>query len=176
MPDSIDLPVPAISQKADNWCWLAVAEMIVFYEKWGLSPTQCEILEIGNGLSKDSCCTDPSACDRPGSLTEIQRIIKHFSQAEAVLTPPLSVEALREALKRGHPVIASLQHPGQPIGHVIVIKGLSYRLHWLPGEGDGPTRPVAIPQVAVNDPRGIITETVPYANLRNYWVASIVVR
>jgi hypothetical protein len=176
VPDSVDLPVPAFRQQADQWCWLAVAEMIVFYKKWGASPSQCELLEIGTGAPKGACCADPKRCDRPGLLSEIRRVIEHFGGAASAQTPPLSPRALYGALRDGHVVVAALADPAGRSGHVVVIKGMSFRVRWHPPRNaDEPPGQEIVPWVSINDPRGIITESVPYEALARNWAASIVV-
>jgi len=175
-PNPVDLPVPAFRQQADNWCWLAAAEMVVYYKKWGHSPKQCELLEAGIGAPNGACCADPAKCDRPGSLAEIRRVIAHFGGAASALVPALRPEALYRTLQAGHVVVAALQHPAGGPGHVVVIKGLRFQVRWLPPRTDGgPPVQLIEPWVSINDPRGIITESLPYANLAPYWVSSVIV-
>lgn len=176
VPNPVDLPVPAIQQRTDNWCWLAAAEMVVYYRRWGLAPGQCEIMEIGMGAGPGTCCREPAACDRPGSIRELGRVIEHFGRTRATITGPLPVEVLYEALRRDCVVVAALTAPGAARGHVVVIKGLRYVVKWLAPEQAGrPPVQRVVPYLAVNDPRGIITESVPYETLIRIWTSSIVV-
>jgi hypothetical protein len=176
VPDSVDLPVPAFRQQADHWCWLAVAEMVVYYKRWGASPRQCEILEIGSGAEKGACCADPGRCDRAGSLAEIRRVIDHFGGASSARTPRLSPRALYDVLRDGHVVVAALADPTGGPGHVVVIKGLRFQIRWHPPRNPNePPGQEIVPWVSINDPRGIITESTPYENLARYWAESIVV-
>ena len=176
VPNPVDLPVPVIRQKADNWCWLAVAEMVIYYKKWGLAPTQCEILEAGAGVEPGTCCDDPSNCDRPGALHDIRRAVEHYSRRRTQLAGPLPDSVLYRYLKREMPVIAAVRAPGAKLGHVVAIRGLRYVVKWLPAaKKGGPPRQVVVPYARINDPRGILTEEIPYPNLMAVWERSIVI-
>jgi hypothetical protein len=161
--DRITLDVPELLQDVDVWCWVAVAEMLVTYYR-GRAPEQCRMLEIGYGLPRGACCSNPQRCRRPGHLDETRRLIEHFSGQQARVTgAPARPSQVARALDRNRAIVAAIQPPGQPIGHVVVVRGIR-RGH------DGRI------DLLVNDPMSQVPNTIPWEQFRPLWRQSIIVR
>jgi hypothetical protein len=173
VPPPVAPPVPQIAQQSLDWCWLAVSEMIIRYKDWGISPKQCEILEVGYFLSPGTCCQAPWMCDRPGSLDEVQRIIAYYSRAFSRLAPPTDPMRLYRLLSRGHVVIAQLQNTNNPICHLVILRGMRFAL--ITSATPSGLVLTAVPMVLVNDPGSYLISKMPYQMLLYYWRASIIV-
>jgi len=159
----VTLDMPEVTQALDVWCWVAVAEMLVTYYR-GRAPMQCRMLEIGYGLPKGRCCGDPGRCRRPGHLEETQRLIEHFSgQAARVTGPPDGPAAVARALGNNRAIVAAILPPRQPVGHLVVIRGIRR------------ARGQAV-ELLVNDPTSRVPATIPWSRFRPLWRQSIIVQ
>lgn len=164
----IALPVPTITQRTLVWCWLAVAEMVIRYRNQGRGLEQCQMMSIGHGMPPQACCADARPCARPGQLDEIQRLIAHFGGRFNQLSPPQDPMSVYQHLRRGTPIIASI-NSGMGMGHVVVIRGMRFvpqrtrmGVQWMP-------------MLLINDPMSMIPGEVPYRQFLRQWRASILV-
>ena len=176
----VSLNVPHVRQQSANWCWLAVAQMVIGYKQWGASPSQCRLLEIGFGYPQNYCCGWQSRCDRGGTLEEIGRIVEYYSGRQVFLGPPIEPEELYQVLSNGDVVIARIVVPPSqggptagPAGHTVVIKGI----RWAQGtvSQGGQSFQAVVPMILVNDPSQATTVEATYDELARYWEKSIIV-
>ena len=168
VPPPIDLPINNILQETEVWCWAAVAQQIIAHAQ-GIqnTPAQCALVAIANSAFPRLCCQipTPSQCVVPGSLQQIQFLIGYFGGRYSSLAPPTDPVTLYRVLQSGRPVIMSVQSPYTSIGHVVVIRGMT----WVPVSGR------YVPVLHVNDPLSYFTKPIPFADLARFWRQAIIV-
>jgi hypothetical protein len=148
-PTKTELPIAAIAQQTEVWCWAASAEMVLrYYAEPNLNPAgnyQCGI--VGGyfyiiGGPAHPCVSNCFLCLTGASSTvEIQRILTGYGQLARNLGFPsarilqsknifgqLTLEQLANELDNGRPIIAGVSVPGSPTlpgisGHVVVFSG-----------------------------------------------------
>ena len=167
-PRPVDIPITNIPQQTQVWCWAAVAQQIIAHAQ-GIqnTPAQCALVAIANNAAPGFCCRSPvpSPCVIPGSLQQIQALIAYFGGRYSTVAPPTDPVTLYRILQSGRPVIMSVQSPFTSIGHVVVIRGMT----WVPTVGGH------APVLHVNDPLSYFTKPIPFANLARFWRQAIVV-
>lgn len=169
LPPSYSLPIRNIVQQTPVWCWVAVAEQVINYVQGPYStPPQCALVAIANNVPTSACCGSNGsinrACIVPGPLTATRDLIQYFSGRPSYIAPPASPQVLYNTLRAGHPVVLELK-PGPGTGHVVVLKGMSFR-----NTRNGPQA-----LVYVNDPLLQLNGPMPYEQLMNMWSRAIVV-
>lgn len=163
-PAPVDINVPMVAQDTPEWCWLAVASMILAMHQ-DHPPRQCEMAEQIDHLQSGSCCSDIGRCSRCAiDLHEVEQVLDRYGIG-ARYTMAILPNALYSHLQAGHPVIAQIRRMGGT--HAVVIRGMRYeRDHSRP---DG-WRPVVI----YNDPTWGRNE-MPYDDFALGWMDSIIV-
>jgi len=133
------------TQKANEWCWIALAVSVKRHFDKTSTMEQCELAQ--RLLHVDSCCNGSTVrpeCDQPGELDRALRFVKHFAPTTADVPNPedgraLTFEEIQEQIDRKVPVCAYIEWPGSPVGHFIAISG-----YYVTAEGEE--------YVYVNDP------------------------
>jgi hypothetical protein len=147
-PTRAELPINAIAQQTEVWCWAASAEMILaYYHEPNLNPAgnyQCGV--VGAywyvvGGANHPCVSNCFLCETGASSTfEIQRILteygnvaRFFGISARVLSSQsrfgqLSLPEIANELDNGRPILAGVSFPGQPTlpgisGHAVVFSG-----------------------------------------------------
>ena len=87
LPPPVDLGIRNIMQETDVWCWAAVAQQVIVKRK-GKSPPQCALVAMVHGRFPSHCCPHYERCAVPGSLGQIQTLIRNFGQRTTSLSPP----------------------------------------------------------------------------------------
>jgi hypothetical protein len=149
LPPPVDLGIRNIMQETDVWCWAAVAQQVITSRK-GTSPPQCALVAMVHGRYPSYCCPHYERCAVPGSLHQIQTLIRNFGQRTSALAAPSSATSLYRTLKAGHPIILAIR--GSRTGHAIVLTGMSWT--------NGRRGPEAV--LHVNDPLRVIPSRHPY--------------
>jgi len=165
---SIDLPIRNIPQETQVWCWAAVAQQIInFSVGRRRTPPQCALVAMANGAPPGVCCNRAGRfngnpqCERTGAFQQIQGLIAQFGGRLSNLAPPAHPRVLFDTLRRRHPIILAVR--STPFsGHVVVLKGMSYRR--------------GVPVLHINDPLSHFTRPMPFQALLPFWQAAIVVR
>lgn len=152
------LPVPNVTQNTPQWCWVAVAEMVIRYLHLGAGFNQCAMLQ---DTYRAPCCVQPAMCNRPGHMAEIQNLIARYGGRWSSMAPALDPNSIALHLSQNRPIIAFVRLPMQDVGHFVVIRGIR-------------NTPLG-PQVLINDPLSWVPSTVSLAQFYQYWQASIVV-
>lgn len=160
----VDLNIPNIPQKTRVWCWAAVAQQIIT-RKRGDSPPQCALVGMVHGKRPGYCCPHYERCAVRGSLGQIRKLIRNFGRSYSTIERPVGPMTLYNTLRAGRAVIIALRNSAYS-GHVVVIAGLT----WVHGENG------RVAMLHVNDPIGALPPRVPYALIRERWMAAIVVR
>ncbi|MFH1047790.1 MAG: papain-like cysteine protease family protein [Patescibacteria group bacterium] len=154
----VNIPVSLIRQDNDEWCWLAVAQMILQYRQ-GFSAAQCELIERWDMFPSGECCADLSLCRRfGGDLGELAALLR----SHGVLTRyglPILPSALYSLIMSDLPVIARLR-TGE-ITHAVIIRGMRY---------EGRTA-----YVIINDPVRRRSYEMAYQDFAAGWLDSLVV-
>jgi hypothetical protein len=163
LPPPVDLGIRNIRQETDVWCWAAVAQQVIVKRK-GRSPPQCALVAMVHGRFPSYCCPHYERCAVPGSLAQIQTLIRNFGQRSSSLGPPTDAMTLYRTLRQGHPIILAIRNSPYS-GHVVVLTGMT----WV----DGAAGPEAI--LHVNDPLEVIPARLRWRNLVPRWRAAIVV-
>lgn len=163
LPPPVDLGIRNIMQETDVWCWAAVAQQVIVKRK-GKSPPQCALVAMVHGRYPSFCCPHYERCAVPGSLRQIQTLIRNFGQRTTTLSPPTDAMSLYRTLRRGHPIILAIRN-SQFTGHVVVLTGMT----WVAGAGG----PEAV--LHVNDPLRVIPNRLSFRALVPRWQAAIVV-
>ena len=121
----LNLPVPMIRQKKQNWCWAACIEMISgFYE---LEIEQCSIAKLL--FTNRNCCGQPSSCDEGCDAEDVKVVLrKNPINVECRrFSRDLTFETIKTEIKSERPVVAGIlwfSHDGEARGgHLILIKG-----------------------------------------------------
>lgn len=169
LPPSYSLPIQNIVQQTPVWCWVAVAQQVINYVQGSQNtPSQCALVALANNVPTSTCCRRDGSINRscvvPGPLTATRDLIQYFSGRPSYIAPPASPQALYETLRSGRPIILSLQ-PGPGIGHVVVLRGMSFR--------NTRTGPQAL--VFVNDPLLQMNGPILFTDLMTVWRSAIVV-
>ena len=159
----VDLGIANIRQETDVWCWAAVAQQVIVKRK-GRSPPQCALVAMVHGRYPSFCCPHYDRCSVPGSLKQIQTLIRNFGQRSTALSPPTDAMSLYRNLRAGHPIILAVRNSPYS-GHVIVLTGMT----WI----QGARGPEAV--LHVNDPLQVIPARLPWRDLLPRWSAAIVV-
>jgi len=158
-PQPVDIDVPLVTQDTDEWCWLAVAEMIML-ERTDRSELQCEMVERRDGLASGWCCEDLSRCARPStSLNETAQVL---AAAGVRTRPGMAVlpSTLYSLLSAGMPVIAQVRN-SEGTTHAVVIRGMYY---------------IGFTAILiVNDPMEIAPREIPHSILAVGWINSLIV-
>jgi hypothetical protein len=163
LPAPVDLGIPNVMQETDVWCWAAVAQQVIIKRK-GRSPPQCALVAMVHGRYPSYCCPHYERCAVPGSLRQIQTLIRNFGQRSSALSPPTGAMSLYRTLRAGHPIILAIRNSPYS-GHVVVLTGMSWTA--------GPDGPEAI--LHVNDPLRVIPNRLTFNDLVPRWQAAIVV-
>ena len=163
VPPPVDLGIENIRQETDVWCWAAVAQQVIVKRK-GRSPPQCALVAMVHGRYPSFCCPHYDRCSVPGSLKQIQTLIRNFGQRSSSISPPTDAMALYRNLRAGHPIILAVRNSPYS-GHVVVLKGMS----WV----EGPRGPEAV--LHVNDPLQVVPARLAWRDLLPRWQAAIVV-
>ena len=163
MPPAVDLGIANIRQETDVWCWAAVAQQVIAKRK-GRSPPQCALVAMVHGRYPSFCCPHYDRCSVPGSLGQIQKLIRNFGQRSSALSPPTDAMSLYRNLRAGHPIILAVRNSPYS-GHVVVLTGMT----WIQGAAG----PEAV--LHVNDPLQVIPARLPWRDLLPRWQAAIVV-
>jgi hypothetical protein len=162
LPPPVDLGIRNIMQDTDVWCWAAVAQQVIVKRK-GRSPPQCALVAMVHGRYPSFCCPHYERCAVPGSLRQIQILIRNFGQRTTTLAPPTDAMSLYRTLRQGHPIILAIR--GSTTGHVVVLTGMT----WVQGQYG----PEAL--LHVNDPLRVIPNRLAFRALVPRWQAAIVV-
>jgi hypothetical protein len=94
-------------------------------------------------------------------MAEIKRVIEHYTGGQVnIAGPPARPSVIARALQRDQIIIAALQQPGAPAGHVVVVRGIR--------------RTGQSVQLLVNDPMSRIPQTVDYGQFRTNWTQTII--
>lgn len=149
------VPVQNITQQNPAWCWAAVTEQILMWQKHS-SPKQCDIVAQFAKELKDNCCENPSICNSPGSLNQIQVAFNKLGVKYSGLLPPPNYQSLYDVISSNHAIILAVQS-SRIVGHCIVIVGISE---------DG---------VIINDPTGVYGQSLPLATIQSLWSAAIAI-
>jgi hypothetical protein len=166
------LNVPLVNQDTDMWCWLASSEMIIQYRRPGLTYQQCRIMEMGYGQLPGSCCGNEYMCRIGGDWPQIMTVLARFGGITGAVMPALNEAALYRTLSSGFPIIAKIRS-GAASMHAVVIKGMYYQpmTFYSPF---GQSYQQWIPFVAINDPMSYLPREVPFNQLANVWIQSLI--
>lgn len=164
LPPPVDLGIANIRQETDVWCWAAVAQQVIVKRK-GRSPPQCALVAMVHGRYPSFCCPHYDRCAVPGSLKQIQVLIRNFGQRATSISPPTDAMSLYRNLRAGNPIILAVRNSPYS-GHVVVLTGMS----WV----QGARGPEAV--LHVNDPLQVIPSRLSFRDLLPRWQAAIVVR
>jgi hypothetical protein len=160
-PPPVNVDVPLVAQDTPQWCWLAVAEMVM-RTRSGFSPSQCEMLEERDGEAEGNCCDDLRQCARAGtSLREVAAVLEQAGGIHTRYTMAILPAALYGLLSGGLPVVAQISETSG-MTHAVVIRGMRY---------DGLGRAV----LTVNDPGRPAPTEILYDDLAVGWLDSLVV-
>ncbi|HAO07526.1 MAG TPA: hypothetical protein DCQ50_11135 [Chryseobacterium sp.] len=159
---NIDLGIANIPQENTLWCWAAVSQQIIYWQK-GSAPRQCELVSIANNVSSGYCCYYPQQCNVAGSNLQIQNLILYYGGRYSSLQMPANAMVLQETLRQGRPIILQLKLTPY-MGHVVVLRGIN----WVS------TAYGLQPILLINDPMGYFTQPIPFENLLNFWSGAIV--
>lgn len=164
---TIDLRIQNIPQETPVWCWVAVAQQIIYWLR-GSAPAQCALVAIANNAPPGFCCSGNPACVTTGQLPQIQYLIQQFGGRPTQIARPAGPEAVYNTLAARRPIIMEIGQNNQfgvPSGitHVVVIRGM----------GCSPQGPFVI----VNDPFGFgyFSQPILLAQLMPLWRTAIVV-
>jgi len=124
VPPSVDLGIRNIPQETEVWCWAAAAQQVIVKRK-GSSPPQCALVAMVHGRYPSFCCPHYERCTVPGSLGQIQKLIRNFGQRSSSLSPPTDAMTLYRNLRAGHPIILAVRNSPYS-GHVVVLTGMSW--------------------------------------------------
>jgi len=163
LPPPVDLGIRNIRQETDVWCWAAVAQQVITKRK-GQSPPQCALVAMVHGRYPSHCCPHYERCAVPGSLGQIQTLIRNFGQRSSTLSPPTDAMTLYRTLRAGHPIILAIRNSPYS-GHVVVLTGMT----WVNGRNG----PEAL--LHINDPLLVIPPRLSLGDLLPRWRAAIVV-
>lgn len=163
LPPPVDLGIRNIRQETDVWCWAAVAQQVITKRK-GQSPPQCALVAMVHGRYPSHCCPHYERCAVPGSLGQIQTLIRNFGQRSSALGPPTGAMTLYRTLRAGHPIILAIRNSPYS-GHVVVLTGMTWT--------NGAAGPEAV--LHVNDPLMVIPSRLAWRDLVPRWRAAIVV-
>ena len=164
LPPPVDLGIANIRQETDVWCWAAVAQQVIVKRK-GRSPPQCALVAMVHGRYPSYCCPHYDRCAVPGSLAQIQKLIRNFGQRASSIAPPTDAMSLYRNLRAGkshHPRGAQFAL----FGPCVVLTGMS----WIQGSRG----PEAV--LHVNDPLQVIPARLAFRDLLPRWQAAIVVQ
>jgi len=164
LPPPVDLGIANIRQETDVWCWAAVAQQVIVKRK-GRSPPQCALVAMVHGRYPSHCCPHYDRCAVPGSLSQIQKLIRNFGQRASSIAPPTDAMSLYRNLRAGNPIILAVRNSPYS-GHVVVLTGMS----WV----QGARGPEAV--LHVNDPLQVIPSRLAFRDLLPRWQAAIVVQ
>jgi hypothetical protein len=158
-PPPVDLGIRNIRQETDVWCWAAVAQQVIVKRR-GRSPPQCALVAMVHGRYPSYCCPHYERCAVPGSLAQIQTLIRNFGQRSSSLGPPTDAMTLYRTLRAGHPIILAVRNSPYS-GHVVVLTGMT----WVAGEA----------VLHINDPLEVVPARLTWRALLPRWRAAIVV-
>jgi hypothetical protein len=163
LPAPVDVAVPLVTQKTEEWCWLAVAQMAMRYRN-GRAPEQCEMVPVGRPAERQVCCKSPFRCARTGTLEDVQRLLLETGHLKSVILGPINFGELYNSIRQGNPVIIAYES-SQKKFHAVVARGMKFY-----GTGDRIT-----PMVLVNDPMASEPLWVPFKKLQDTWTALLIV-
>ncbi|MBV9994447.1 MAG: hypothetical protein JO127_04460 [Caulobacteraceae bacterium] len=109
------LAVPYRPQATLRWAWVASAQMVAQYYKKD-TPSQCAMLQKAYDAP---CCTDSGACDVPGTVAQVQSIIKDLGLSYSMVDRPPSQAELLSLINSGQPLLIHFR-----MGHFAVISGM----------------------------------------------------
>ena len=163
IPQPVDLNITNITQDNTNWCWAAVAQQIINWQK-GYSPSQCQLVANTYNADVNYCCQNPQAFDRTGTMQQIQSLIYAYGGHYSSVAAPTDPLILYQALSRQRPIIIFLQTTPY-VGHFIVLRGME----WV-------QTPYGYqPVVYINDPMQHFTQPIYFSQLVPLWRYAIVV-
>jgi hypothetical protein len=163
VPPTIDLGIPNISQETRVWCWAAVAQQVI-QKRRGYSPPQCALVAMVNGRYPSFCCPNYDRCATPGSLRQIQALIRNFGHRASHIAPPSDAMTLYRELRAGRPIIIAIRNADYS-GHVVVLTGMSWH-----NTGRGVEAVLHI-----NDPLHTLAPRVLLSDILPRWAAAIIV-
>lgn len=114
--DQAHVPVQIEPQQTQVWCWVASARMVATYFNKA-APPQCEMLHQQYGAP---CCLNPPQCTRPGTIWEIQQLIRSFGLRASEIGPPANGYVLLNIFRQGRPIVLHLRQ-----GHFVVAAGIT---------------------------------------------------
>ena len=106
---AVDLGIRNIRQETEVWCWAAAAQQVIVKRK-GYSPPQCALVAMVHGRYPSFCCPNYERCTVPGTLGQIQKLIRNFGQRSSSLSPPTDAMTLYRNLRAGHPIILAVRN------------------------------------------------------------------
>jgi hypothetical protein len=162
-PAPIDLGIPNFRQETHVWCWAAVAQQVI-HRKRGYSPPQCALVAMARDKRPSFCCPGNPACVTPGTLAEIQKLIRNWGQRYSEVRAPTSPMGLYRTLRAGRPIILAIRN-SRFSGHVVVLTGMT----WVRTA----TGLRAI--LHINDPIRAIPPRLAFRALLPRWQAAIVI-
>jgi ABC-type bacteriocin/lantibiotic exporter with double-glycine peptidase domain len=113
--DQAYLPIQIEPQQTLEWCWVASARMVARYFS-KQTPSQCAMLQEQYGAP---CCADPQSCTVPGSIFQVQQLIRSFGLKASLIGPPTNGYVLLALFKQNHPIVIHLVQ-----GHFAVASGI----------------------------------------------------
>ncbi len=133
-PAGQSLPVPAVSQRSENWCWAACMQMVINF--FGNPADQCDI--VNRHFGQTTCCQAPNdpACNQSLSPSDVVSAYNSWGRS-AQATMYTGFDLLQREIGAGRPVQVGFVG-NQGGAHAAVARGV----------GMGPQGPVVI----VNDP------------------------
>lgn len=111
------LPIVAIPQQTQLWCWAATSEMIFRY--YGVPVTQCQLVSIY--LNRQCCVADPFCVVSSGTMETIQNGLSQVGGIRSTHVGPLSFAQLAAEISAGRPVMIGYRNSFS--GHVVLVTG-----------------------------------------------------
>src|ERR1051325_1389277 len=111
------LPIAAVPQQTQLWCWAATSEMIFRY--YGVPVTQCQL--VSAYLNRPCCLADPACVVPSGTMETIQRGLLVMGGIRSIHVGPLSFAQLANEISAGRPVMIGYRNSFS--GHVVLVTG-----------------------------------------------------
>jgi hypothetical protein len=166
-PPPVDIPVPLVKQDTPEWCWLAVAEMIM-RQRMGFSQHQCELMEVWDNFPEGTCCSDVHHCSRHGiDLIEVAMVLERFVHIRTRYTTTIPPFALYSLLQTDRPVIAQIRERNGST-HAVVIRGMHFVRDYSQDDGWQAV-------LLINDPMSSRPHTELYNVFVIGWLDSLVI-
>ena len=162
-PKPIDLGIQNITQQTSSWCWAATAQQVIYWLT-GKTPHQCFLVANSFNRNPQVCCNNPQACNSPGYMHQIQKLILDYGGHYSSISPPTNEMSVYQTLAKGKAIILFLQTTPY-VGHFVVLRGMA----WVPKQFGYQSI------FYINDPMSYFTEPVSFSKLRTIWRAAIVI-